>query len=108
MQLSDFRWRPALKGSLHRQALGAAAFGLTLALLAASPAGAQESAVAEPVGCRLVRLSDIGWTDVTATTALTSTLLKSLGYQTQVTLLSVPVTFASMRNATAADTTAKA
>jgi glycine betaine/proline transport system substrate-binding protein len=63
-----------------------------------SAAAAQVPPVGEPASCQLVRLSDIGWTDVTATTALTSTLLRSLGYQTQVTLLSVPVTFASMRN----------
>jgi glycine betaine/proline transport system substrate-binding protein len=48
--------------------------------------------------CRTVRLSDVGWTDVTATTATFSVLLRDLGYQPQVTVLSVPVTFASMRN----------
>jgi glycine betaine/proline transport system substrate-binding protein len=45
-----------------------------------------------------VRLSDVGWTDVTATTAVFSVLLRDLGYQPQVTVLSVPVTFASMKN----------
>jgi glycine betaine/proline transport system substrate-binding protein len=48
--------------------------------------------------CRTVRLSDVGWTDVTATTAIFSVLLRDLGYQPQVTVLSVPVTFASMKN----------
>jgi glycine betaine/proline transport system substrate-binding protein len=48
--------------------------------------------------CHTVRLSDVGWTDVTATTALFSVLLRDLGYQPQVTVLSVPVTFASMKN----------
>ena len=43
-------------------------------------------------------MSDIGWTDVTATTALTSQLLQRLGYTPKVTVLSVPVTFASMKN----------
>ena len=43
-------------------------------------------------------MSDIGWTDVTATTALTSQLLQRLGYSPKVTVLSVPVTFASMKN----------
>jgi glycine betaine/proline transport system substrate-binding protein len=51
----------------------------------------------EVASCRIVRLSDIGWTDVTATTALASVLLRDLGYEPQVTVLSVPVTFASMK-----------
>jgi len=48
--------------------------------------------------CQLVRLADIGWTDVTTTTALFSALLRDLGYGSQVTVLSVPVTYASMKN----------
>ena len=55
-------------------------------------------AFAEPGSCRSVRLADIGWTDVTATTALTSQLLRQLGYAPSVTVLSVPVTYASMKN----------
>jgi glycine betaine/proline transport system substrate-binding protein len=51
----------------------------------------------ENASCRIVRLSDIGWTDVTATTALVSVLLRDLGYEPQVTVLSVPVTYASMK-----------
>jgi glycine betaine/proline transport system substrate-binding protein len=45
-----------------------------------------------------VRFSDIGWTDVTATTGLASQLVRMLGYQPEVTVLSVPVTFASLKN----------
>ena len=52
----------------------------------------------DPATCRVVRLSDVGWTDVTATTALVSRVLRDLGYEPRVTVLSVPVTFASMRN----------
>jgi glycine betaine/proline transport system substrate-binding protein len=48
--------------------------------------------------CETVRLADIGWTDVTATTALLSSMLRDLGYRPQTTVLSVPVTFASMKN----------
>ncbi len=48
--------------------------------------------------CQSVRLSDIGWTDVTSTTAIFSALLQQLGYQPKITVLSVPVTFASMKN----------
>jgi glycine betaine/proline transport system substrate-binding protein len=45
-----------------------------------------------------VRFSDVGWTDVTATTALVTQLLRSIGYSPTVTVLSVPVTFASVQN----------
>ena len=45
-----------------------------------------------------MRFSDIGWTDVTATTGLASHLVRLLGYEPEVTVLSVPVTYASMKN----------
>jgi glycine betaine/proline transport system substrate-binding protein len=48
--------------------------------------------------CKTVRISDIGWTDVTATTAVTSVLLEDLGYRTTITVLSVPVTYSAMKN----------
>jgi glycine betaine/proline transport system substrate-binding protein len=57
-----------------------------------------EPAATEPASCQTVRLSDVGWTDVTSTTAVFSGLLRQLGYRPQVTVLSVPVTFASMKN----------
>ena len=53
----------------------------------------------EPASCRVVKLADVGWTDVTSTTALAAEILESIGYQPTVTVLSVPVTFASMQNA---------
>ena len=55
-------------------------------------------AAADPAGCRTVRFSDVGWTDVTATTALVSQLVRSIGYTPTTTVLSVPVTFASIQN----------
>lgn len=48
--------------------------------------------------CKTVRFSDVGWTDITATTAATSVVLKGLGYRTDVKLLSVPVTYTSLAN----------
>ena len=48
--------------------------------------------------CDTVRFADVGWTDITATTAVTSELLKGMGYQTETDLLSVPVTYSSMAN----------
>ena len=69
------------------------------ALLAcASVCGAASATQLDGDACRTVRLADVGWTDVTATTALFGALLTRLGYQPEVTVLSVPVTFASMKN----------
>ena len=53
---------------------------------------------AEPESCKTVRFSDVGWTDITATTALTSAVLEGLGYQTSAEILSVPVTYQSLKN----------
>ncbi|HEY0766832.1 MAG TPA: choline ABC transporter substrate-binding protein, partial [Steroidobacteraceae bacterium] len=58
----------------------------------------EPAAVTENPACQRVRLSDIGWTDVTTTTAVFSALLRHLGYHPEVTVLSVPVTYASMKN----------
>lgn len=52
----------------------------------------------EPESCKMVRFSDVGWTDITATTAVTTTLLQGLGYETDIKILSVPVTYASLKN----------
>ncbi|RED18534.1 choline ABC transporter substrate-binding protein [Pontivivens insulae] len=46
--------------------------------------------------CGEVTFSDVGWTDITATTAATQVVLEALGYEVDVKLLSVPVTYASL------------
>ena len=46
--------------------------------------------------CDTVVLSDVGWTDITATTAATSVVLEALGYDADVKVLSVPVTYTSL------------
>jgi glycine betaine/proline transport system substrate-binding protein len=51
---------------------------------------------AEPASCETVRFSDVGWTDISVTTAMTSEVLESLGYKTKTTMLSVPVTYKSL------------
>ncbi|NND92080.1 MAG: choline ABC transporter substrate-binding protein [Granulosicoccus sp.] len=53
---------------------------------------------AEPETCKSVRFSDVGWTDITATTALASTVLQSIGYDAEAQVLSVPVTYTSLKN----------
>jgi glycine betaine/proline transport system substrate-binding protein len=75
---------------------------MTQVTRAAVPSAAVPSGVAgatgEPMSCQTVRFSDVGWTDVTATTALVSQLLRTIGYSPTITVLSVPVTFASLHN----------
>ena len=51
---------------------------------------------AEPQSCATVRFSDVGWTDISVTTAVVSEVLESLGYKTRTTLLSIPVTYRSL------------
>jgi glycine betaine/proline transport system substrate-binding protein len=53
---------------------------------------------AEPKSCEAVRFSDVGWTDITATTALASVILEGLGYEPSATVLAVPVTYQSLKN----------
>ncbi|RJF88967.1 choline ABC transporter substrate-binding protein [Oleomonas cavernae] len=74
----------------RKRILGLAAFGLLTW-------GAATAQAAEPASCKLVRFADVGWTDITATTAATSVVLKALGYDTKTQVLSVPVTYASMK-----------
>ncbi|MDR3506792.1 MAG: choline ABC transporter permease subunit [Caulobacteraceae bacterium] len=83
----------------NRLQKGLTRLALTLAVTTwAGLALAAPSGDAANPQCKAVRLSDIGWTDVTATTALTSVILKNLGYEPKVTVLSVPVTYAAMKN----------
>ena len=56
------------------------------------------ASVAYADSCDTVNFSDVGWTDITATTAATSEILAGLGYKTKTQLLSVPVTYKSLAN----------
>jgi glycine betaine/proline transport system substrate-binding protein len=53
---------------------------------------------AEPASCKAVRFADVGWTDITATTAVTSAILEGLGYSPKTQVLAVPVTYTSLKN----------
>jgi glycine betaine/proline transport system substrate-binding protein len=55
-------------------------------------------AVAGPAlaDCDSVTFSDVGWTDITATTAATTVVLEALGYDTDIKVLSVPVTYTAL------------
>lgn len=61
--------------------------------------GAAPLAMAEvPQSCQTVRFAEVGWTDITATTALTSEVLEGLGYETSSDTVSVPIAYAGMKN----------
>ena len=51
---------------------------------------------AQAEGCDKVVFSDVGWTDITATTAATTLVLEALGYETETKLLAVPVTYTGL------------
>ena len=70
-----------------------AAIAIAAATIQATPAMS-----AEAESCSTIRFSDVGWTDITATTAITTVLLKALGYETDIKVLSVPVTYQSLAN----------
>ena len=53
-------------------------------------------ALAEDASCKEVVFSDVGWTDITATTAATTEVLKALGYDTDIKVLAVPVTYQAL------------
>ena len=48
--------------------------------------------------CGSVAMSDVGWTDITTTTSAAKHVLQALGYEVDVKILSVPVTFASLES----------
>ena len=82
---------------ISRQWLGSLVSALSaLVLLAFAPAAA--GLVAEPPSCREVHFADVGWSDVTATTTLVMVTLEDLGYAPRATLVSVPVTYESMKS----------
>jgi len=51
---------------------------------------------ADPQQCDTIRVSDVGWTDVTMTTAMVRLLLAEVGYSTQVQRLSLPDTYLAL------------
>ena len=80
-----------IKSAMKAVLGSAAALGLALALGIPAEAGDSEA-------CKTVRFSDVGWTDITATTATATVILEALGYEPDVQVLSVPVTYRSLKN----------
>ena len=58
--------------------------------------GAALAATQAMADCETITFSDVGWTDITATTAVATTILEALGHETETLVLSVPVTYSSM------------
>ncbi len=73
-------------------------FTFASCLTALSLVLAANAQAADVESCKTVRFSDVGWTDITATTAATSVVLEALGYTPRTEVLSVPVTYASLKN----------
>ena len=71
---------------------------LLISLALSTALGTGAALAADPESCRAVTFSDVGWTDITSTTATASVILEALGYQPTVQVLSVPVTYASLKN----------
>ena len=69
---------------------------LVLAFAGLAISGA--AAAAPNTECQTVRFADVGWTDITATTALASKVLKGMGYESKAKVLSVPVAYRSLQN----------
>lgn len=53
---------------------------------------------AEPAQCETVRFTGPGWTDISSTNALASTVLEGLGYRTEVNTLAVPIGFEGLKS----------
>ncbi|OHV12391.1 choline ABC transporter substrate-binding protein [Kushneria phosphatilytica] len=50
-----------------------------------------------PESCQTVRFAEVGWTDITATTALARTVFAGLGYDTRSDTVSVPVAYSGLK-----------
>ena len=65
--------------------------------LLASLSFAAQAHAADPAACHAPRFSDVGWTDITATTTTSALVLEALGYKPDVQVLSVAVTYESLK-----------
>src|SRR5690554_171051 len=77
---------------MHRRGI------LFASLVTAIALSAPTAQASDPDSCRIARFSDVGWTDITSTTALASVVIEGLGYTPRVQVLSVPVTYTSLKN----------
>lgn len=71
---------------------------LSCAVALASVFMTGSSIAADPSQCKEVRFTDPGWSDISSTNALASTLLNGLGYTTKISTLAVPIGFEALKN----------
>ncbi|WP_277187785.1 choline ABC transporter substrate-binding protein [Caballeronia sp. BR00000012568055] len=71
---------------------------LSTLLAAACVAQTAYAAPTDDASCKTVRFVDIGWTDITSTTALASVLFEGLGYSPRTTVASVPISLAGLKS----------
>lgn len=61
-------------------------------------AGMSAGAASAQAACDAISFSDVGWTDITTTTATAKHVFEALGYDVDVKVLSVPVTFSALES----------
>jgi glycine betaine/proline transport system substrate-binding protein len=66
------------------------------AVVAALVAGGLPARAQEAESCATPRFSDVGWTDISATTAVAALVLEQLGYTPKIDILSVAVTYEAL------------
>src|ERR1700761_9325555 len=67
-----------------------------IGLIAGAASAAQ--AAGDPASCHNVSFSNVGWTDISATTGTATVILQALGYNPTTDMLSVPVTYEEMKD----------
>src|SRR5690606_22526456 len=80
----------------RKSILAAGAFACTTAIVTVFAPVSATAADAE--ACKTIRLSDPGWTDITATNGVAAFILETLGYEPDIKTLSVPIGYQSMKN----------
>lgn len=80
----------------RRPAGGTTRLFAALALLALPARAAQ--AAGDPAACAPIRLSNVGWTDAEAATAVAATLFDALGYAPHTPMLALTMTYVAMRD----------
>jgi glycine betaine/proline transport system substrate-binding protein len=74
-----------------------AVLSLAAAAALSQTALATAAFAADAPACKVVRMSDPGWTDITSTNALFGVVVEALGYEQKVNTLAVPVTFEGLK-----------
>ena len=67
-----------------------------MALLVGASAGVAQAA--EPDSCSTVHFAQVSWTDIQATTGVTTDVLEALGYKTDIKDLDLPIVYQSLAN----------